>query len=79
MMKKRSRDFFIKTARKINSKLLRFFKTCDLIAALESREDVCETRYVPPDAKYLVDTNWGCLPKESILEQGPAVILVVID
>lgn len=39
MLKNRSRNFFIKTARFKRKLLLKLFKTCDLVAALEARTD----------------------------------------
>ena len=77
MMKNRSRNFFIKTARYYRRLLLKFFKTCDLVAALEARKDVCTAYYVEPDKNFYVDVNNR--KHEELYRNGPAVILVVVD
>ena len=76
MMKNRSRNFFIKTAR-LNRKILKLFKTSDLVASLEDRKDVCTTYYVEPDKNFYVDVNNR--KHEELYRNGPAVILVVVD
>lgn len=65
--------------RKIASILLKLFATCDLVFALESRTDVCDTRYIRPDGHFRIDNNYADMIKEPIIGDGPAVILVVID
>ena len=77
MMKNRSRNFFIKTARFKSKLLLKLFKTCDLVAALEARTDVCTTVYVEPDKNFYMDINNS--KHEELYQNGPAVILVVVD
>ena len=77
MLKNRSRNFFIKTARVKSRILLKFFKTCDLVAALEARSDVCTTVYVEPHRFYYIDANNE--RHVEIADDGPAVILVVKD
>ena len=77
MMKNRSRNFFIKTARLNRRLLLKFFKTSDLVASLEDRKDVCTTYYVEPDKNFYVDVNNR--KHEELYRNGPAVILVVVD
>ena len=77
MIKNRSRNFFIKTARFKSKLLLKFFKTCDLVASLEARTDVCTTYYVEPDKNFYVDVNNR--KHEELYRNGPAVILVVVD
>lgn len=77
MMKNRSRNLFIKTARFNRRLLLKFFRTCDLVAALEARTDVCTTVYAEPYRTYYIGVD-----NEQRVEQmttGPAVILVVVD
>ena len=77
MIKNRSRNLFIKTVRFKSKLLLKFFKTCDLIAALEARSDVCTTIYVEPHQFYYIDANNE--QHAEIYSEGPAVILVVED
>jgi len=77
MMKNRSRNLFIKTARFKNKLLLKFFKTCDLVSELERRKDVCTTIYIEPHVFYYLAAN-NDRPVE-IYDEGPAVILTVID
>ena len=77
MMKNRSRNFFIKTARLNRKLLLKFFKTSDLVATLEARKDVCTAYYVEPDKSFYIDVNNR--RHQELYTNGPAVILVVVD
>ena len=77
MMKNRSRNFFIKTARFKSKILLKLFKTCDLVAELERRTDVCTTVYIEPRKYFYLDANNE--KHVEIHDEGPAVILVVVD
>lgn len=77
MLKNRSRNFFIKTARFKSKLLLKLFKTCDLVAELERRTDVCTTVYIEPHVFYYLAAN-NDRPVE-IYDEGPAVILTVVD
>lgn len=77
MVKNRSRNFFIKTARFKSKILLKLFKTCDLVAELERRKDVCTTIYVEPHRFFYIDANNE--QHAEIADDGPAVILVVVD
>lgn len=77
MIKNRSRNLFIKTARLNRKILLKFFKTSDLVASLEGRKDVCTTYYVEPDKNVYIDVNNS--KHEELYQDGPAVILVVVD
>ena len=77
MLKNRSRNFFIKTARFKSKILLKLFKTCDLVAELERRTDVCTTVYIEPHRYFYLDANNE--KHVEIHDEGPAVILVVVD
>lgn len=77
MLKKRSRNSAMLINRKIASILLKCFKTCNLVAALESRTDICTTWYVAPNEHYYLDVNNRS--HDESFKPGPAVILEVID
>lgn len=83
MMRKRSRNFFIKTSRLIASILLRPFKTCYLVAELERRTDLCNAYYLLPDGKYELSEirpySTGVAVSTVFKQKGPAVVLVVVD
>ena len=77
MLKNRLRNFFIKTARFKRKLMLKLFKTCDLVAELERRKDVCTTIYVEPHRFYYIDANNE--KHVEIYDDGPAVLLIVED
>lgn len=82
-LKIRSRSFFIKPERFIAKFLLRHFATCNLVAALESRTDICKAYYLLPDGKYdLIETRpyaTGTAVSTIFTQDGPAVILALED
>lgn len=83
MMKKRLRSFFINAARIIASILLRPFKTCYLVFELERRTDLCQTYFLQPDGKYELSEVRpylsGVAANTLFKQEGPAVVLVVVD